>query len=175
MQPTVPLLGWCLQWMQLKQLVCVVGPNPYSPMTTESGIQNVNRRTRVCLFIAIRSILFLDDNTLSLQQWYTTPCHRVCPLTQNSLLIEETAHSCSHHFEGSLSSLWGFALTLWLDGADLCLFFRVLLSLAIPLYTRPTPNLLVSQTGAVLQYRNQTLFGNTLQRYVPFLVAASGR
>lgn len=111
MQPTVPLLGW-MGWMQLKQLVCVVGPNPYSPMTTESGIQNVNRRTRVCLFIAIRSILFLDDNTLSLQQWYTTPCHRVCPLTQNSLLIEEIAHSCSHHFEGSLSSLWGFALTL---------------------------------------------------------------
>ena len=31
---------------------------------------------------------------------------------QRSLLIAETAHSYSHHFEGSLSSLWGFRLTL---------------------------------------------------------------
>lgn len=86
----------------------------------------------------------------SLQKWCTAPCHQVSPLIQCSLLIAETAHSYSRHFEGSLSSLWGFGLTLWLDGTDPCLFFCALFSSASPLYTHPTPYLHASQTGAVL-------------------------
>ena len=148
-------------------------------MTTATGIQDMYHQSCVCLFMGawcqVSQVHPVGGWQDTLQKWCTAPCHQVSPLIQRSVLIAETAHSYFRLFEGSLSTLWGFGLTLWLDGADPCLFFRALFSSASPPYTHPTPDPHASQTGAVFQSRDQTLFGSTPQKHALFPGAASGR